>query len=250
MAVASGPFGRRACGGHDGPPGSAVRPVGPFAAGPVWHSHRRSRADRGRSNCKRSPGRGNRRTGTDGLIAGRAPLCRRHSVDERHRWQDSRPVRVPGMVWGTASMQNLQVARGAVLAPKHWQAPAAPSSCGSPSTSARAPPARFSHRTPASDPLSRSGWCTRSHAARRCTPAVTRAASPLLTLGKVLFQVLRESGYITEGTANFLVNRRMNKSQQMRWSRRGAGLLLQVRCAIASTIGPASSTSRESSFFS
>ena len=24
----------------------------------------------------------------------------------------------------------------------------------------------------------------------------------------------------------------MNKSQQMRWSRRGAGLLLQVRCAV------------------
>jgi len=34
---------------------------------------------------------------------------------------------------------------------------------------------------------------------------------------------------ITERTANFLVNRRMNKSQQMRWSRRGADLLLQVR---------------------
>jgi hypothetical protein len=37
---------------------------------------------------------------------------------------------------------------------------------------------------------------------------------------------------LTEGTANFLVNRRMNKSQQMRWSRRGADLLLQVRCAV------------------
>ena len=37
---------------------------------------------------------------------------------------------------------------------------------------------------------------------------------------------------ITEGTANFLVNRRMNKSQQMGWSRRGADLLLQVRCAV------------------
>lgn len=37
---------------------------------------------------------------------------------------------------------------------------------------------------------------------------------------------------ITEGTANFLVNRRMNKSQQMRWSRSGADLLLQVRCAV------------------
>jgi hypothetical protein len=37
---------------------------------------------------------------------------------------------------------------------------------------------------------------------------------------------------ITEGTANFLVNRRMNKSQQMRWSQQGADLLLQVRCAV------------------
>ena len=36
---------------------------------------------------------------------------------------------------------------------------------------------------------------------------------------------------ITVSTANLLVNRRMNKSQQMRWSRRGADLLLQVRCA-------------------
>jgi hypothetical protein len=37
---------------------------------------------------------------------------------------------------------------------------------------------------------------------------------------------------VTEGTANFLVNRRMSKSQQMRWSRRGADLVLQVRCAV------------------
>ena len=43
---------------------------------------------------------------------------------------------------------------------------------------------------------------------------------------------LRVGTAITEGTANFLVNRRMNKSQQKRWSRRGADLLLQVRCAI------------------
>jgi hypothetical protein len=43
---------------------------------------------------------------------------------------------------------------------------------------------------------------------------------------------LRVGAAITEGTANFLVNRRMNKSQQMRWSRRGADLLLQVRCAV------------------
>ncbi len=43
---------------------------------------------------------------------------------------------------------------------------------------------------------------------------------------------LRVGTAITEGTANFLVNRRMNKSQQMRWSRRGADLLLQVQCAV------------------
>jgi hypothetical protein len=43
---------------------------------------------------------------------------------------------------------------------------------------------------------------------------------------------LRVGTSVTEGTANFLVNRRMNKSQQMRWSRRVADLLLQVRCAV------------------
>src|SRR5450631_4133122 len=43
---------------------------------------------------------------------------------------------------------------------------------------------------------------------------------------------LRVGTSITEGTANFLVNRRMNKSQQVRWSRNGADLLLQVRCAV------------------
>src|SRR5215211_5553221 len=37
---------------------------------------------------------------------------------------------------------------------------------------------------------------------------------------------------LTEGTANFLVNRRMAKAQQMRWTRRGADRLLQVRCAL------------------
>jgi hypothetical protein len=41
---------------------------------------------------------------------------------------------------------------------------------------------------------------------------------------------LRVGTSLTEATANFLVNRRMNKSQHMRWSRRGADLLLQ--CAV------------------
>ena len=43
---------------------------------------------------------------------------------------------------------------------------------------------------------------------------------------------LRGGTSLTEGTANFLVNRRVNKAQQMRWSRRGADLLLQVRSAV------------------
>ena len=43
---------------------------------------------------------------------------------------------------------------------------------------------------------------------------------------------LRVGTALTKGTANFLVNRRMNKSQQMRWSRRGVDRLLQVRCAV------------------
>ena len=43
---------------------------------------------------------------------------------------------------------------------------------------------------------------------------------------------LRVGTALTEATANFLVNRRMNKSQQMRSTRRGADLLLQVRCAV------------------
>ncbi len=42
---------------------------------------------------------------------------------------------------------------------------------------------------------------------------------------------LRVGTALTEGTANFLVNRRMAKAQQMRWTRRGADRLLQVRCA-------------------
>jgi hypothetical protein len=57
---------------------------------------------------------------------------------------------------------------------------------------------------------------------------------PLLTSYKILGseKALRQNPALTEGTANFLVNRRMNKSQQMRWSRRGADPLLQVRCAV------------------
>jgi hypothetical protein len=83
-------------------------------------------------------------------------------VDERHRWQDTRPACVPGTMWGTAPRLNLQVGRGAVLAPRLWQAPATPSSCGPPVTPAQAPP----DRPPPSDPLSMPGRRTPSHAAR------------------------------------------------------------------------------------
>jgi hypothetical protein len=60
---------------------------------------------------------------------------------------------------------------------------------------------------------------------------------------------------MTEGTANFLLNRRMNKVQQMRWRRRGADLLLQDRCAVykgvfgdgfAATFGPTSNMVQKS----
>ncbi|MDR3533198.1 MAG: hypothetical protein P4L90_21895 [Rhodopila sp.] len=50
---------------------------------------------------------------------------------------------------------------------------------------------------------------------------------------------LRVGTSVIEGTANFLVKRRMNKAQQMRWSRCGADLLLQVRCAVYNgVLGP------------
>jgi hypothetical protein len=57
-------------------------------------------------------------------------------------------------------------------------------------------------------------------------------SSWLVNYAKRYRAYLRVGTSITEGTANFLVNRRMNKSQQMRWSRKGADLLLQVRRAV------------------
>ena len=43
---------------------------------------------------------------------------------------------------------------------------------------------------------------------------------------------LRVSSCGAESTVNYLINHRMNKHQQMRWSRRGAHMLLQVRAAV------------------
>jgi hypothetical protein len=43
---------------------------------------------------------------------------------------------------------------------------------------------------------------------------------------------LRAGTAVTEGTPTFLVDQRMTKLKQMRWTRRGADLLLQTRCAV------------------
>jgi hypothetical protein len=37
---------------------------------------------------------------------------------------------------------------------------------------------------------------------------------------------------VTEGTVQWLLHRRMNAQQQMRWTQRGAHLMLKVRCAV------------------
>ena len=83
-----------------------------------------------------------------------------------------------------------------------------------------------------------------AHAARRADPGKLGTAlqaldgylvgqsDRLVDYGERHRAGLRVGTALTEGTANFLVNRRMNKSQQMRWSRRGADRLLQVRCAV------------------
>src|SRR5487761_1694945 len=71
-------------------------------------------------------------------------LPRRHGVDERPQRQDTGPAFVPGTVWGTASMQNLVVGLGAVLAlnpgrpaPRRLPSPAvAPSPPQEPASSA------------------------------------------------------------------------------------------------------------------
>ena len=98
-------------------------------------------------------------------------------------------------------------------------------SCGDASFSGRARRARRSEG--------------RSHPRESCGPPCTRwmAISPARATGWSNYAERHRAGLrvgtaITEGTANFLVNRRMNKSQQMRWSRQGANLPLQVRCAV------------------
>ena len=78
------------------------------------------------------------------------------------------------------------------------------------------------------DPPSRRLWT----ALREIDRYLTSQSAWLVNYAERHRAGLRVGTALTEGTANFLVNRRMNKSQQMRWSRRGADLLLQVRCAV------------------
>jgi hypothetical protein len=77
------------------------------------------------------------------------------------------------------------------------------------------------------DPSSRRLWT----ALREIDRYLTSQRAWLINYAERHRAGLRIGTSLTEGTANFLVNRRMNKSQQMRWSHRGADLLLQVRCA-------------------
>ena len=78
------------------------------------------------------------------------------------------------------------------------------------------------------DPPSRRLWT----ALREIDRYLTGQSAWLINYAERHRAGLRVGTALTEGTANFLVNRRMNKSQQMRWSRHGADLLLQVRCAV------------------
>ena len=90
------------------------------------------------------------------------------------------------------------------------------------------------HRA-AAVPSSRKLW----RALREVDKYLRSQSTRLVNYAKRYRAGLRVGTSVTEGTANFLVNRRMNKQQQMRWSRRGADLLLQVRCAVYNgVLGP------------
>jgi hypothetical protein len=89
-----------------------------------------------------------------------------------------------------------------------------------------------SHRT--TGVPSRKPW----HALHEVDNYLRSQSSWLVNYAKRYRGGLRVGTSVTEGTATFLVNRRMNKLQQIRWSRRGVDLLLQVRCAVCNgTLG-------------
>jgi hypothetical protein len=76
----------------------------------------------------------------------------------------------------------------------------------------------LSHRT--TGVPSRKLW----HAMHEVDNYLRSQSSGLVNYAKRYRGGLRVGTSVTEGTANFLVDRRMNKLQQMRWSRRGADL--------------------------
>jgi hypothetical protein len=84
------------------------------------------------------------------------------------------------------------------------------------------------HRRRGGTPPSRKLW----HALHAVDAYLSGQSAWLVNYAERHRAGLRVGTSITEGSANFLVNRRMAKSQQMRWSRRGADLLLQVRSAV------------------
>jgi hypothetical protein len=67
------------------------------------------------------------------------------------------------------------------------------------------------------------------HALHAVDKSLRSQAAWLVNHAKRYRAGLRVGASVTE---SFLVNRRMNKSQQMTWSRNGADLLLQVPCAV------------------
>ena len=155
--------------------------AGPSSAGPLWHSHRRSRPDPRSQQlqtiaCWRQPAHKNRRpdSGSGRPVSqtqrGRTPSLAGYSscMRARHDVGHGADVELAGCARRRACLQTLAGSCRAVLprAAGHDRA---------------APPARASHRSPASDPLSRPRLHTRSYAAGRCSPPLTRASSPPLT---------------------------------------------------------------------
>jgi hypothetical protein len=76
------------------------------------------------------------------------------------------------------------------------------------------------HRT--RDVASRKLW----HALHEVDGYLRRQSARLVNYAERYRAGLRVGTSVTEGTANFPVNRRMNKSQRMRWSHRKAAITL------------------------
>jgi hypothetical protein len=171
-------------------------------------------------------------------LTGACSLLKRDAGEAGEGWSDSRIAAAldTGLVTVARVRQQL-VDEGfeAVLTPKHSSASARPRIFDGAAEAKRTAPAC------SEPPNGRPRWTLRlledevvelNIVARVSEHNRTDAKKNILGSWPRYRAGLRVGTSITEGTANFLVNRRMNKSQQMRWSRRGADLLLQVRCAV------------------